>query len=266
VRVREGAPAKAVPVAADLPPAGRRRGAADVGVLLARGAGGGLDSGALPHFVRAAADVGVLMTHGAGAGLDSGSLPAFARSAAAAGLPCLRFECRGPLVHCSEVARAVLAAAPAAVPGFAKVQHWVLAGHSFGGRVMCEVAAALEPCAIAALLLLSYPLHPPGRPLELRDAPLTALPGRILFVQGTRDPFSAAAPRAAVLARMSADVAVHEVEGGDHALRVQGGAAPSAAALEAAFGAVQRFLEEAAAEAPEAGGAAEHRAKRRRRR
>ena len=63
----------------------------------------------------------------------------------------------------------------------------VLGGRSFGGR-MCSMAVA-EGLPAAGLVLLSYPLHPPGQPDRLRVEHLGALDLPCLFVSGERDPF-----------------------------------------------------------------------------
>lgn len=62
-----------------------------------------------------------------------------------------------------------------------------IGGRSFGGR-MCSMLAA-EGDDVAALVLLSYPLHPPGKPDELRVEHFPAISVPTLFVSGTRDPF-----------------------------------------------------------------------------
>jgi len=63
-----------------------------------------------------------------------------------------------------------------------------LAGQSYGGRQSSMVAA--EDSSVAdGLLLLSYPLHPPGKPAQLRTDHFTSLRVPALFVHGTRDPF-----------------------------------------------------------------------------
>jgi predicted alpha/beta-hydrolase family hydrolase len=67
----------------------------------------------------------------------------------------------------------------------------VLGGRSFGGR-MCSMAVAAGLPA-AGLLLLSYPLHPPGRPTTLRTAHLPDLRLPVLAVSGTTDPFGSPA-------------------------------------------------------------------------
>lgn len=64
----------------------------------------------------------------------------------------------------------------------------VIGGRSFGGRMCSMLAAAGEP--VAGLVLLSYPLHPPGKPDRLRTEHFGDLTVPVLFVSGTRDPFA----------------------------------------------------------------------------
>jgi predicted alpha/beta-hydrolase family hydrolase len=64
----------------------------------------------------------------------------------------------------------------------------LLGGHSYGGR-QASMLAAEDPTVADALLLLSYPLHPPHKSAQLRTAHFTALRLPALFVHGTRDPF-----------------------------------------------------------------------------
>lgn len=63
-----------------------------------------------------------------------------------------------------------------------------LGGHSYGGR-QASILAASEPGLVDGLLLLSYPLHPPRRPQDLRTAHFPQLRTPAVFVHGTRDPF-----------------------------------------------------------------------------
>ena len=63
----------------------------------------------------------------------------------------------------------------------------VLGGRSFGGR-MCSMAVA-QGLPVAGLVLLSYPLHPPGAPEKLRTAHFADIAVPVLFVSGSRDPF-----------------------------------------------------------------------------
>jgi predicted alpha/beta-hydrolase family hydrolase len=64
-----------------------------------------------------------------------------------------------------------------------------LGGHSYGGR-QASILAAEQPTEIPGLLLLSYPLHPPRKPEQLRTAHFSRLQSPCLFVQGTRDAFA----------------------------------------------------------------------------
>lgn len=92
----------------------------------------------------------------------------------------------------------------------------VLGGRSFGGR-MCSVAAA-EGLPTRALVLLSYPLHPPGRPEQLRVEHFPRLTMPCLFVSGTRDAFAAPAELEAASAAIPGPVTHVWIEGGDHGM------------------------------------------------
>jgi predicted alpha/beta-hydrolase family hydrolase len=98
----------------------------------------------------------------------------------------------------------------------------VAGGRSMGGRMATRAAAAgLE---VDALLLLAYPLHPPGEFDKLRDAhlPHVAAPP-MFFVQGTRDEFARPDLLQAVLDRLGDRATLHRVDGGDHAFSMPRG-------------------------------------------
>lgn len=88
-------------------------------------------------------------------------------------------------------------------PQFVPAAHPPRPGRSVlqGGRVVCQVAADLPALALACVLL-SYPLHPPGAPQQLRDAPLALLTLPLLLVRGTRDEFSTQEQWEALLPRL----------------------------------------------------------------
>ncbi len=92
-----------------------------------------------------------------------------------------------------------------------------LGGRSMGGR-MCSMAVA-EGLPAAALVLVSYPLHPPGRPDRLRTDHLGALSVPCLFVSGTRDAFGTPEELEAASAAIPGPVTHEWIEGGDHGLR-----------------------------------------------
>jgi len=96
-----------------------------------------------------------------------------------------------------------------------------IGGKSMGGRAATHVAAAASGRTdIRGLILLGYPLHPPGRPDQRRDAHLPDVKLPMLFVQGSRDTFGTPDELAPILERLSPRPLLHVVEGGDHSFKV----------------------------------------------
>lgn len=93
----------------------------------------------------------------------------------------------------------------------------VLGGRSMGGRI-CSIAVA-EGLPALALALVSYPLHPPGRPEKLRTDHFPQLSAPCLFVSGTRDAFGSPDELEAATAAIAGPVTHVWIEGGDHGLR-----------------------------------------------
>jgi len=134
----------------------------------------------------------LLLTPGAGADRTHHTLVAI--EDAMAPLPCARVDFpyrkagkkapdKAPIAVASVVADAEALVADAHI----RANRLVLGGRSFGGR-MCSMAVA-EGLPAAGLVLLSYPLHPPGKPDRLRTEHFGALDLPCLFVSGERDPF-----------------------------------------------------------------------------
>jgi uncharacterized protein len=94
-------------------------------------------------------------------------------------------------------------------------------GRSMGGRI-CSMAAA-EGLTAAGLVLVSYPLHPPGKPDRLRTEHFGLLGLPCLFVSGTRDAFATPAELEAATSLVPGPVSLRWVEGGDHGLRRRDG-------------------------------------------
>lgn len=92
----------------------------------------------------------------------------------------------------------------------------LLGGRSMGGR-MCSMAVA-EGLPARGLVLISYPLHPPGKPEKLRIEHLPALEVPCLFVSGTRDPFGTPEELEAHTASIPGPVTHVWIEGGRHGL------------------------------------------------
>jgi predicted alpha/beta-hydrolase family hydrolase len=92
-----------------------------------------------------------------------------------------------------------------------------LGGHSYGGR-QATMLAAEDPDLVTGLLLLSYPLHPPRKPEQLRTQHLPNLRNRSLFVQGTRDPFGSIEEIQKALELVPVETRLLAVEGAGHDL------------------------------------------------
>lgn len=86
-----------------------------------------------------------------------------------------------------------------------------------GGRICSQVVAG--GLDAAGLVLVSYPLHPPGRPDRPRTAHLGSLAVPCLFVSGTRDAFGSPTELEAALAAIPGPVTTVWIDGGDHGLR-----------------------------------------------
>lgn len=99
----------------------------------------------------------------------------------------------------------------------------VVGGRSMGGRIGSMVAAGADgeprPASVVALVLIAYPLHPPGRPDRLRIEHLPDLEVPCLFVSGTRDPFGSPDELQRWTATIPGDVTHHWIDGGRHDLK-----------------------------------------------
>jgi predicted alpha/beta-hydrolase family hydrolase len=94
-----------------------------------------------------------------------------------------------------------------------------IGGKSMGGRIASQVAAGDAP-EVAGLVLLGYPLHPPGKPDQLRTKHLPAIKAPMLFVQGSRDAFGTPDELRPILAKLKTSAELFEVAGGDHSFKV----------------------------------------------
>jgi predicted alpha/beta-hydrolase family hydrolase len=97
-------------------------------------------------------------------------------------------------------------------------QTLILGGRSMGGRAASMLAAEEFPCD--GLLLLAYPLHPAGKPEELRDAHLAKIKVPVLCLNGTRDALCRRDLMEGVIARLTGPWTLHWLEGADHGFHV----------------------------------------------
>jgi predicted alpha/beta-hydrolase family hydrolase len=163
----------------------------------------------------------LLLTPGAGSSRDHPSLVAIER--AVAPLPVARVDFpyrregrRAPdpapkLIACVREEAAALVARAHVNP-----RRLVLGGRSMGGR-MCSMAVA-EGLPARGLVLISYPLHPPGRPDRMRVEHLSAIDVPCLFVSGSRDAFGAPDELEAATVAIAADVTHVWIDGAGHGL------------------------------------------------
>jgi predicted alpha/beta-hydrolase family hydrolase len=107
-----------------------------------------------------------------------------------------------------------------------------IGGKSMGGRIATHVAT--DPrLGLAGVVLLGYPLHPPGRPDERRDAHLGDVAAPMLFVQGSRDAFGTPAELAPVIASLDGRATLQTIDGGDHSFKVARAGRDGQAAIHA---------------------------------
>lgn len=159
----------------------------------------------------ALANVLLVLWHGAGGDVTERSLVAVAQAATDAGALVMR--ARLPLLIAS--AREAIDAA-LALPN-ARGRKLVLGGRSMGGRVASLLVS--DGLHADGLVFLSYPLHPAGKPEQLRDAHLPSVACPMLFVQGDRDTLCDLHLLRPVLARLGTRAELAVFAGADHGMR-----------------------------------------------
>ena len=167
----------------------------------------------------------LILGHGAGAGQKSPFMVRFARGMAARGVSAATFDFpyitagrkvpdRAPVLE-----QAWREAVEAGAAAFSGVPLFI-GGKSMGGRIASHIAS--QGCdGLSGLVFLGYPLHPPGKPEQRRDAHLPAITEPMLFVHGSRDAFGTTAEIAALLSTLK-KATLHEVSGGDHSFKAPG--------------------------------------------
>lgn len=187
----------------------------------------------MPRKARPAV-AGIVLTPGASAGRDQSSLVAMDNELSAAGVRVERIDFpyhlagrRAPDTAPVLVATVVAAARELADELGVAPGRIALGGRSMGGR-MCSMAVA-EGLEAAGLVLVSYPLHPPGRPDRPRTEHLGSLRLPCLFVSGTRDAFGSPEELEAATSAIPGPVTHVWIDGGNHGMK--GKDAPVAAAV-----------------------------------
>jgi len=170
------------------------------------------------------ADLAVLLAHGAGADMHAAALTVVAHALADAHIPSLRFNFpyrragrrapdRAPVLGAAVRDAATELARRAKLPP----ERLVFGGRSMGGRIASIVAAEGTPTL--GLVLLGYPLHPPGKPDQLRVEHFARLSMPVLFVSGTRDAFGTPAELKRHAKKIKGPVTWSWVDTGDHSFK-----------------------------------------------
>jgi uncharacterized protein len=180
---------------------------------------------------RADAPIGatLVLAHGAGAGQRSSFMVAFARALQGMGTNVVTFD----FLYAQQRRRVpdrppVLEACYRQVVSLVSTrilptgERLFIGGKSMGGRIATQIAAAGPDLPVTGLVLLGYPLHPPGAPDKRRDQHLPGIGRPVLFVQGSRDTFGTPDELAPVLKTMKPTPALHVVANGDHSFKVRG--------------------------------------------
>ena len=174
------------------------------------------------HRARAGSN-GVVLTHSAGGNCNSPLLVALAEELSEHGWHVLRCDLpfrqerpHGPPLRSSDRDQLGLQRASEILRKIA-TGRILLGGHSYGGR-MASMRVAQEPFVADGLLLLSYPIHPPDKPQQLRTAHFPQIRTRCLFVHGTRDPFATKEEMANAMKLIDGQAAILDIEGAGHEL------------------------------------------------
>ena len=161
--------------------------------------------------------------HGAGGNMADKSMVTVTRALGARGLSTVRFnflykERRSSRPDPMPTLKATTTAVVARARAELNPTTLIIGGRSMGGRAASMLAADGVDCS--GLLLLAYPLHPPGKPDQLRDAHLPSIRVPVLCVNGTRDPFCTPGLMKRVLARVTAPWEMVWLDGADHSFHV----------------------------------------------
>ena len=161
--------------------------------------------------------------HGAGGNMDDNGVRTVSRTLGERGVDVVRFnflykEKKSSRPDPMPRLEATTAAVVAQVRSERAPRTLIIGGRSMGGRAASMLAAEGFDCA--GLLLLAYPLHPAGKPEQLRDAHLAAIRVPVLCLNGTRDALCTPALMERALESVTAPWEMHWLDGADHGLHV----------------------------------------------
>lgn len=189
-----------------------------------RVAGNGFEVSALPEPSTTGSTIATFVcAHGAGGNMQDRGMQAVSRELRGRGLDVVRFnfpysERKSGRPDPMPVLQACIEGVVADVRAKLEPRVLLIGGRSMGGRAASMLAAA--GFAVDGLLLLAYPLHPAGKPQQLRDAHLPRIAMPTLCLNGTRDALCQRDLMDAVLPRLGNNFRMHWLEAADHSFHV----------------------------------------------
>ncbi|HUM16147.1 MAG TPA: alpha/beta fold hydrolase [Candidatus Nitrosotalea sp.] len=198
-------------------------------------------------------DAAVILAHGAGAPQTSAFMVALAEGLARRGYHAVTFnflyteqgrrlpDRTAGLESCFRDVVAAMRARPELA-----ARRLLIGGKSMGGRMATHLAAQ-GLADLAGVVVLGYPLHPPGKPQQLRAEHLARIRQPLLVVQGSRDAFGTPDELRPFLASLGAAARIHVVDGGDHSFKVaRGGPIRQEEVFERVYEEIARWIRRAA--------------------
>lgn len=172
------------------------------------------------------AEVGLILAPGAGAGMRHGFMEALAVELASRGVASLRYqfpymERASPRPDPPALCHATVRAAVLEANRLAPQLPLFAGGKSFGGRMTSQAQAAAALPGVRGLVFVGFPLHPAGKPDTSRAAHLTDVAIPMLFLQGTRDELASLPLLEPVVAALGPRARLQIVEDADHSFHVR---------------------------------------------
>jgi predicted alpha/beta-hydrolase family hydrolase len=184
------------------------------------------DVGAVGYKAEGDAAELLVLAHGAGAGQQHPFMISVAKGVATRGVDVVTFDfpymrARKKVPDRAPVLEQAFSEVIAVARRWSGARRLFIGGKSMGGRMATHLGAArLE--GLSGIVVFGYPLHPPGKPDQLRVSHLPSIAAPVLIVQGERDAFGTPLELKPALDSMTAPVQLYVVQGGDHSLAVSG--------------------------------------------
>jgi uncharacterized protein len=182
--------------------------------------------GAIGYRADGKAEALLVLAHGAGAGQQHPFMTAMAKGLAACGIDVVTFDFpymrdRRKVPDRAPVLEESFRGAIAVAQQWSRTPRFFIGGKSMGGRMATHLGAA-HVDGLSGVVVFGYPLHPPGKPDQLRVQHLPSISVPVLIVQGERDTFGTPLELKRALDSMTAPAELHVVQKGDHSLAVPG--------------------------------------------